>query len=568
MTTDVSLGELIQRLHALGSAIQPTSSSSSSAASLRPSPAKPASVSAFHIHPTFSPSLLSTVAARAGLPPLAPPAASQPPSPSIRHHQSDRFIQALLARHEQSLASSTIAKLPAAVQSPDAATPATPAARSSAADASVLSPSTSSSAAAGRALLHSLILRYTGSALPQKRSPARSSSRKHSTHSQSPTTDTGAPPSERSSSPSPSSLLSPSLPVPPPSSSSSSLSSRHHRQLFTRSSSSVTPTTISSSPSSSAASQSAVQRPKRSSSSAGSTARQRASVEVEKAQLKAAAEAARNAARSTEMAASLLINATGSRAAAADSQPPSSSTENEKVRKRERLSSSLDTAQPGARELLRLSSAGDKPSLDKQRDASSLQQQPKRRRTERAGQTEGKTAAQTARPGRKRKERSDDNGAHYNNKRRQAVKSAAAKPAAGKTSHTRVEQRADVEQYSADKNTDTSGDSADEDTDGSGERSYYSYDSEVESDNDHSRTSAPLTRADSRGASLLAAGRSSSFASRLSSPLMVMSGTISSSPVSVVSSASFAVPALSSGPTPLARTSSRGGRLRGSPLLS
>ena len=572
MTSDVSLGELIQRLHSLGSSPQPAVSPSGS---LRTSLSHSSSVSSFHIHPTFSPTLLSTVTARAGLPPLTPPTPSthsEPSATAIRQLQSDRFVKALLARHERSIAATT-AKSSTATQSPDSSTPATPAAGTPfVSDASVLSPPSSSSAAAGRALLHSLILRYTGSALPQKRtrSPIRSSSsRKPSPQTKSTGTQVRPASAEQPPTSSPSSS-SPSLTVPPPSSSSSASSSsasRHHRQLFTRSSSSITPVSVSfsassTSTSSTSSSQSTPSRPKRSSSTSGSTARQRASIEVEKAQLKAAAEAARIAARATTMAASLLINATGSRLAEESrSHSQLSIVEDGKGRKRERLSGASESVQPGAHELLHLSSAGDNLSLNKQRDTSGLQQ-PKRRKAEKPRLSQSKTAARAGRPGRKRKEAGEDGGARPS--KRRPVTSAAAR-----TSHAQAavaaaeaaaeDEQADGTEYSVVRNGDTSGDSADDDTDGSSGRSYDSYDSEVESNNEHSSTLLPLKKADSRGASLLAASRSSSFASRLSTPLMA-SGLL-------VSSASFGLPVLSSGPTPLARTSSRG-RVRGSPLLN
>ena len=560
MTSEVSLSELIQRLHALGSSSQPAVASPS--ASLRSSPGK-SPVSAFHIHPTFSPSLLSTVTSRAGLPSLTPPPAdSQHTSPAIRHQQPEKFLQALLARHERAKSATATA----AQSTAETSAPATPAASPRAPDASapsLSSPSPSSSAAAGRALLHSLILRYTGSALPQKRarSPTRSaSSRKPSPHAKSATTEVRAPSTEPPRSSSPPSFLSPST-VPPPSSSAAlSAASRHHRQLFTRSSSSIgsveVPVSVTVLTSSMSPSQSPVPvtRPKRSSSSAGSTARQRASVEVEKAQLKAAAEAARIAARATEMAASLLINATGGRRAEEREQEYSSQyhvAEGGKARKRDRLTSAVETAQPDAQDLLRLSSANGQQPFTTVSDTDGLQQH-KKRKAGKQGRTEGNTATQRGRAGRKRKERGSDTDAGHRKRR-----SNHSMPAVRKTTtNKRAEERADDE-YAEVRNGDTSGDSADDNTDDS----HYSYDSEAELDGELSHIPVALTKADSRGASLLAASRSSSLASLLANPLMALS-SLTAPTVSLV-------PVMSSGPTPLARTASRGGgRMRASPLLN
>ena len=573
MTTDLSVGDLIQRLHALNSARLP--SSSSPATSPRTSPSKLSSVSAFHIHPTFSPRLLSTVTARAGLPSLPPPPApAQPLSKPVRHQQSDRFIQALLARHEQSNTTSppkTPAAATATTQSSDVATPATPAAAAGTAAASpvpspsALSSPSSISAAAGRLLLNSLIVRYTGTALPLKRSPARSVGRKSQIANLT-ATEPRPLPSERASPAPPPPVPSFSTPQPPPpaSSSSTTASSRHHRQLFTRSSSTITPASSSSSvssspPSSSSTASTVSSRPKRSASTAGSTARQRASVEVEKAQLKAAAEAARNAARATEMAASLLIHATtGGRLQEEETQQgalPTSTAEVDKVGKRERLSNATQTSHPGADELLRLSSAGEQQSLSKQShsDGQQQQQQSKRRRTASPGQRNGKAASRVVQLGRKRKQHNDDNSVQY--RKRQTIHPSVT---AASSKHSKRE---------ADecRDGDTSGDSAD-DTDGSGGRSYYS-DSSVDSDHNLSHSIPPLPLPVSKADTLLAATRSASFATRLSSPLLTISG-IAAPGMAVVGSASFGEPVLSGGPAPLARTSSRGSRLRASPLLN
>lgn len=244
-----------------------------------------------------------------------------------------------------------------------------------------------------------------------------------------------------------------------------------------------------------------------------------------------AAEAARNAAQATTLAASLLLNATQHSATPLDAEAGVQV-------KRERLSGALDTAPPGAVELLRLSSAGEQ-AASAQRNTSAAQQSKRRK---------GDSAATAA--GRKRKPRVDDSGAR-------ATKRRAAKPAAAsKRQSQAAEQRVHDEYDAIDEGGDTS-DSAESSTDDSG-RSYESYDS----DDSHSHTLQHLTKADSHGASLLSAARSNSLAAaaRLSSPLMHN--------VALVNSASFGLPGLSSGLTPLARSSSRGGRLRGSPLLN